>query len=137
MKQAFILIVLTALSACSFTPPKPEKAKAKEKPIHMCVSVADDTCATYEMRSCHELFVDGCLSGHTKSHECVARHGPPCTTDVEWDCPEGFQDGCDLEDEKKTKSHMCVATRGGVPCTEDISLECPLGFVDLCATVKK
>lgn len=136
MKHLTILALLASFSACSMSPPRSRAVKANEKPIHMCVPEVDDTCATYEMRECHELFVDGCLSGATKRHECIAKNGPACSVEVDWECPQGFVDGCDLEEARSTV-HKCVATRGGVPCEQDIAFECPTGFVNLCETVKR
>lgn len=136
MRIVLLLSICAPLAACSFSPPKPERQKAREALTHRCVAEQEDSCATYEMRACHELFVDGCLSGRTKRHECIARSGVACDQKSDWECPEGFDDGCDLEGEKRTPVHQCIATNGGVPCSEAISFECPTGFLDSCEAGK-
>jgi hypothetical protein len=67
-------------------------------------------CATATALSCGADQADGCASGLTAVHVCVAKDakaGPPCAQEVALSCPAGQVDAC-LHNPPQATTHVCV-----------------------------
>ena len=67
-------------------------------------------CAQPSSLTCGEGQVDGCASGLTAVHVCVAKDakaGPPCAQELALSCPPGQVDAC-LHSPPQATTHLCV-----------------------------
>ena len=67
-------------------------------------------CAQPSSLVCGDGQVDGCASGLTVLHVCVAKDakpGPPCAQEVALSCPAGQVDAC-LHSPPQAPTHLCV-----------------------------
>lgn len=67
-------------------------------------------CAMEIALTCQAGEADGCLSGVTTHHACVAEGataGAPCEQEIALECPEGFVDAC-LAPTRLAANHVCV-----------------------------
>ncbi|MEZ4239093.1 MAG: hypothetical protein R3F59_23660 [Myxococcota bacterium] len=65
-------------------------------------------CANEVQMVCTEGHRDGCATGKTLVHVCVAdseEAGPPCEQEIAKECPEGQMDACQGE---LAATHLCV-----------------------------
>jgi hypothetical protein len=68
-------------------------------------------CAQPSSLVCGEGQVDGCTSGLTAVHVCVAKDakaGPPCAQELALSCPSGQVDAC-LHSPPQATTHVCVS----------------------------
>ena len=103
-------VVVTALAACGG-----KKAPATSPGSGSDTAVASPdqgggiTCDKEIARVC-ENGVDGCASGKTLVHACIAADatdGPPCTQEIAKVCPTGQTDAC-LKTPAAATTHICV-----------------------------
>ena len=67
-------------------------------------------CATATALTCETDQVDGCASGLTSVHVCVAKDakaGPPCAQELALTCPAGQLDAC-THNPPQAPTHLCV-----------------------------
>ena len=67
-------------------------------------------CAQQTTLVCGDGQVDGCASGLTAVHVCVAKDakaGPPCAQELALSCPAGQVDAC-LHNPPQATTHVCV-----------------------------
>ena len=67
-------------------------------------------CAQATTLACGDGQVDGCASGLTAVHVCVAKDakaGPPCAQELALSCPAGQVDAC-LHNPPQAPTHLCV-----------------------------
>ena len=67
-------------------------------------------CAQATTLVCGDGQVDGCASGLTAVHVCVAKDakaGPPCAQELALSCPAGQVDAC-LHNPPQAPTHLCV-----------------------------
>lgn len=96
---------------------------------HLCRATEKVSCIVDTALVCPPGYYDGCLSGETKTHQCVmSDNGPSCELEMSLNCPENFEDGC-LSDQ--TQIHTCVPTSGDL-CSRELNFSCPSGFEDSC-----
>jgi hypothetical protein len=77
----------------------------------------DVGCATTTTLACGADQVDGCASGLTAVHVCVAKDakaGPPCAQPQAPSCPSGQVDAC-LHDPPQATTHLCVVVAKSAP----------------------
>jgi hypothetical protein len=73
-------------------------------------AAANVGCAQPSSLVCGEGQVDGCASGLTAVHVCVAKDakaGPPCAQELALSCPPGQVDAC-LHSPPQATTHLCV-----------------------------
>lgn len=74
-------------------------------------------CATQTTLSCEADQIDGCTSGMTSVHVCVAKDakaGTPCAQQATLTCPAGQVDAC-LHDPPQANNHVCVIVAKSTP----------------------
>ena len=74
-------------------------------------------CATQATLACDAGQTDGCTSGMTSVHVCVAKDakaGPPCAQQATLTCPAGQVDAC-LHDPPQANNHVCVIVAKSTP----------------------
>jgi hypothetical protein len=84
----------------------PDTAAAPAAPA----PAANVGCAQPSSLVCGDGQVDGCASGLTVLHVCVAKDakaGPPCAQEVALSCPAGQVDAC-LHSPPQAPTHLCV-----------------------------
>lgn len=77
---------------------------------------------------CPQGQIDGCVTGQTRTHQCVAASPVSCAQDLQILCPPGFRDGCEMG---QTTTHRCVRPNA-VSCEIELQILCPAGFRDGC-----
>ncbi len=66
--------------------------------------------STATLLTCGTDQVDGCTSGLTSVHVCLAKDakaGPPCAQEIALTCPPGQVDAC-LHNPPQATTHLCV-----------------------------
>lgn len=97
--------------------------------FQQCSPIEEVSCIVETSFLCPPGYLDGCLTGETRSHKCIlVQDGPRCETAFDLNCPVNFEDGC-LSGE--TATHACVPVKGKL-CKESTELTCPIGFEDSC-----
>jgi len=74
-------------------------------------------CATPTTLACDADQADGCTSGMTSVHVCVAKDakaGPPCAQQATLTCPAGQVDAC-LHEPPQANNHVCVIVARPTP----------------------
>jgi hypothetical protein len=126
-----VIVMLLGLVACSRKKPEegrepaqtsapavvgsaaPSPAAPAGSAAGTAVASAEVSCATAATVTCGADQADGCTTGLTAVHVCVAKDakaGPPCAQQQALSCPAGQVDAC-LHDPPKAPTHLCVVAK--------------------------
>jgi hypothetical protein len=127
MRTRILVTTLLMLAGCGGT--EPDEVGSGPNALKPQVNQSCDAGEVVSVMVCPKGKVDGCSTGQTKVHKCVAENGLACALEVAILCPAGQVDGCDIG---VTTVHRCV-TKGAAPdCSLMLAIQCPKGQIDGC-----